>query len=277
MTKEERIKVMRKKKLKRKIRRGAYNVLLYVSEHPVRVAIPLIVAMLALIIHMQLFMNSLEAMEAGQMKAADAEIWQQEEIETERKLTMMDVYGCESLYGVYEYPYNTMSQDWGSDDVKGFYCHDITKKCKAAGGTMPTILQVFTYIVCNHAGVDYEMVFALIEQKSMCRWDAYVENGGSVGLMQVSEKWHADRMERMGVTDLQNPFWNVMVGVDYLKEIQNNLKGKVPEKDLQTYIIATYNHGSNGAEAHLKDAETVETVQRMQQLKEEKQKARETE
>ena len=221
--------------------------------------------MAAMAIHAALFINSLEAREEAQKPVTMG----QKEAE-QKPLTMMDMYGCESLIGVYEYPYNTMSQDWGSDDVKGFYYHEITESCKAAGGTMPTIMQVYTYIICKQAGVDYEMVFALIEKKSMCRWDAYVESGASVGLMQVSEKWHEERMKKLRISNLQNPFNNVRVGVDYLKEIQESIRGSVPDQDLTLWTIAIYNHGRSGAKAHYADGEAMEIVERMNQLKAEK-------
>lgn len=108
MTRKEFMKQKRRKKLKRRIRKIIYNVLLWVSEHPVRAALPIIIVMAALAIHAAVFINSLEAREAEQPPVTMGQK------ETEQKpLTMMDVYGCESLIGVYEYPYNTMSQDWG--------------------------------------------------------------------------------------------------------------------------------------------------------------------
>ena len=37
--------------------------------------------------------------------------------------------------------------------------------------------------------------------------------------MQISEKWHADRMDRLGVTDIYDTVGNIRVGVDYLSEL----------------------------------------------------------
>lgn len=58
---------------------------------------------------------------------------------------------------------------------------------------------------------------AIIERES--GWDPEAVNGDCIGLMQVSEKWHQDRMERLGVTDLTDPYDNILVGVDYLAEL----------------------------------------------------------
>lgn len=182
--------------------------------------------------------------------------WQQTEGTTEqltegtepkRQLTERDVYGCE-LYGVYEYPWSMMSQDWGCDDVEGFYYHEISEECRAAGGSFPVIAQVYTYIVCKNAGVDYEVVFALIEKESSCVWAAKGDGGSSIGLMQVSEKWHSERMERLGCNDLTNPYQNIMVGVDFLAELQDTISDTpCPMAD----VLAAYNYGLSGAKKHL--------------------------
>lgn len=51
---------------------------------------------------------------------------------------MQQEYGCD-IYGQYEYPYNTMSQDWSGDQVEGFYYHEITEECKKAMTFWPRI------------------------------------------------------------------------------------------------------------------------------------------
>lgn len=253
----------------------------FIARHPAMLAMPLIIFLLVLTIQMHEFEK--------QVQAWDQEIRQQQEQIEElydrqdpvEQTDMTDVYGCKSLYGTYDFPWNTMSQDWGSDQVTGFYYHEISEECKAAGGELPTIIQVYTYIVCEQNGVDYEMVFALIEQESRCRWDAEGDNGTSIGLMQVSEKWHMQRMEELGAYDLTNPYQNVLVGVNYLSEIQNDLRGTVSDEDLPYYTLAVYNYGKQGAKANLWDQGVVKytyntkIMDRAQQLKEEKKKAEE--
>ena len=188
-------------------------------------------------------------------------------------------HGCDMI-GVYEYPFNTMSQDWSAEDVNGFYYHEITDECKAAGGTFPVIAQVYTYCICQDYGVDYEMVFALIERESKCIWNAEGNDGETKGYMQIAEKWHEDRMERVGCSDMLNPFQNIRVGVDFLAELQDKLKD-VPEKDRNYYVLAAYNYGMQGARTHLWNKGIVkydyneEIMNRAEQLKEETRKARE--
>lgn len=166
------------------------------------------------------------------------------------KENAMEVYGCESLYGVYEYPWNTMSQDWSCEQVEGFFYHEISDKAKAAGGAFPVIAQVYTYIICRQYEVDYEIVFALIEYESSFRWDASGDGGTSIGLMQIAEKWHRERMERLNCTDLTNPYQNIRVGVDFLAELQTTLA----DSDFKMVdVLAAYNYGISGAKKYLWD------------------------
>ena len=45
------------------------------------------------------------------------------------------------------------------------------------------------------------------------------KNKACKGLMQVNEKCHKDRMERLGVADIYDPYGNVLVAADYLAEL----------------------------------------------------------
>lgn len=160
-------------------------------------------------------------------------------------------YGC-ALYGTYGYPYNTMSQDWGADQVEGFWYHDITEECVRSGGYAPVIIQVYTYIVCEQYGVDYEMVFALIEQESRWKWNVIGDDGASTGLMQIQGRWHQERMERLNSRDLLNPFQNINVGVDFLAELWEEYEGQdIPEDIRWYYVLAAYNMGQTGAQRNL--------------------------
>lgn len=71
--------------------------------------------------------------------------------------------------------------------------------------------------VCEQKDICPELVQAIIETES--NWDPEARNGECVGLMQISEKWHQNRMERLGVEDLTDPYDNILVGVDYLQEL----------------------------------------------------------
>ena len=81
-------------------------------------------------------------------------------------------------------------------------------------------------------GICPELLMAIIEQESSGQ--AYAENGSCKGLMQVSEKWHKDRMKRLGVTDIFDG--NVLVGTDYLAEL-------FAENDDLYWVLMAYNGG----------------------------------
>jgi hypothetical protein len=163
----------------------------------------------------------------------------------------VEVYGC-NLHDVYDYPFNTMSQDWDGDDLEGFRYHEISEESADSGGYFPPVVQIYTFIVCKQYGVDYEMVFALIERESKCVYDAEGDNGNSVGYMQIQEKWHKGRMQRLGVTDLKNPFQNILVGVDILAELQDAVTqaGVEPEM-IMADTLAAYQYGMQGARVNL--------------------------
>ena len=71
--------------------------------------------------------------------------------------------------------------------------------------------------ICEGCGICPELVEAIIERESS--WNPDAVNGSCIGLMQISEGWHQDRMESLGVTDLTDPYDNIDVGVDYLLEL----------------------------------------------------------
>jgi soluble lytic murein transglycosylase-like protein len=66
-------------------------------------------------------------------------------------------------------------------------------------------------------GICPELLMAIIESESSGNPNA--TNGTCKGLMQVSEKWHKDRMERLGVKDIYEPYGNILVATDYLMEL----------------------------------------------------------
>lgn len=72
-------------------------------------------------------------------------------------------------------------------------------------------------ILCEERQICPELIESIIETES--GWNPQARNGDCVGLMQISERWHGERMERLGVTDLLDPYDNILVGVDYLAEL----------------------------------------------------------
>ena len=134
----------------------------------------------------------------------------------------------------FEHPYNTMSADWGAGDAPCFY--NIPDEYAKAGGCFPEVVQVFTYCLCEQDGVSYPMVLALIERESKYKYDAIGDDGSSKGYMQVYQKYHQDRMDRLGCDDLLNPYQNIRVGIDFLAELTEKYED-------ERLVLMYYNRG----------------------------------
>ena len=78
-------------------------------------------------------------------------------------------------------------------------------------------IQAYCVEVGEEYGVCPELLMAMIETESSGNTNSV--NGDCKGLIQVSQKWHYDRMERLGVSDLYDPYGNILVATDYLVEL----------------------------------------------------------
>lgn len=87
-------------------------------------------------------------------------------------------------------------------------------------------------------GIDPAIVVAMAWKESSYNHDAIGDGGDSVGLLQIQEKWHRSRMERLDCTNLLDPYQNVTVGVDYLAENLNRY-GSI-EAALTAYNCGSY-------------------------------------
>lgn len=169
------------------------------------------------------------------------------------------------------YPYSIMSTDWGAEVYEqGFTYYEIPNSYKLEGGMFPEVAQVYLWCICREAGVDYYTALALIERESGYKWDATGDSGASKGLMQIQEKFHLERMGALGVDDLYNPYSNMRVGVNYLKEIQD----KYLASSGAHCVLMVYNMGSSGAkkcwaEGIYSTAYTKQILSRAQEIKQE--------
>lgn len=109
-----------------------------------------------------------------------------------------------------------------------------------------TVEDIIAYT--EEMGAEYnicpELLQAIIERESRNNPDA--SNGDCIGLMQVSEKWHTERMKRLGVTDLYDPYSNILVGTDYLAELWKETSKMGCGDDLY-YVLMRYNMTADSA------------------------------
>ena len=98
--------------------------------------------------------------------------------------------------------------------------------------------QDYLHTACEEAQIPYALALAMIQQETQFR-NMVGDGGDSEGYMQVQRRWHEDRMERLGVEDLMEPFSNFRVGCDFMAE----LLAQYPMED----ALTAYNSGHPGS------------------------------
>ena len=96
-------------------------------------------------------------------------------------------------------------------------CNPVLAKDKPADTWISKTAQRACVDYGNEYGICPELPMSIIESESS--GDPKAKNGTCIGLMQVSSRWHADRMKRLGVKSLYDERGNVHVGIDYLAEL----------------------------------------------------------
>ena len=84
--------------------------------------------------------------------------------------------------------------------------------------------QQLLWQACEETGITYELALAVVWKETTFR-NVVGDGGKSFGYMQVQPKWHQERMDRYGVTDLMDPYSNFLVGCDYLAELADKDRG----------------------------------------------------
>lgn len=137
----------------------------------------------------------------------------------------------------------SMSMDYGGEN-EGFVYYEIPEEYQRTGGYFPIEVQLYTYCLCKQEGVRYALIVAMIERESGYHYDRTGDDGESAGYMQIMQKYHSERMEELSATDLLNPYQNIRVGVDYMKELIERY-GTIQD------ALAVYNYGATGAREKL--------------------------
>lgn len=104
--------------------------------------------------------------------------------------------------------------------------------------------QAYLRAACEESGVTYELALAVIWKETGYQ-NVIGDSGNSVGYMQVQPRWHQERMNRLGVDDLSDPYGNFRVGCDYLAEL---LRKYDTDK-----ALTAYNTGKPGNSAYATD------------------------
>ena len=98
-------------------------------------------------------------------------------------------------------------------------------------------LQLHIIEEADKHGIDPAIVMAMAYTESTYKTDAVGDGGKSMGLLQIQPRWHSARMDKLGCTDLLDPYQNVVVGIDYLCDLLSKY-GDIGE------ALTAYNRGS---------------------------------
>ncbi|MDE6210113.1 MAG: transglycosylase SLT domain-containing protein [Lachnospiraceae bacterium] len=109
---------------------------------------------------------------------------------------------------------------------------------------VPLDKDIQDYIIAKSTehNINPALIFAIIERESNYDCEAVGDGGNSIGLMQINTYWQQDRIERMGIKDLTDPFQNVEIGIDILSELISRYE------DISLMLMA-YNGGPGYADS----------------------------
>ncbi len=118
-------------------------------------------------------------------------------------------------------------------------------------------LQLYIVRLCEEHHIDPAVVMGMAQRESQFEADAIGDGGDALGMWQVQPKWHQDRMDKLAVIDLLDPYQCVTVAVDYLSELLDRYDGDI-EKALTSYNQGSYKGVvSNYAKAVIKNSENI--------------------
>lgn len=104
--------------------------------------------------------------------------------------------------------------------------------------------------ICEEIGpmynLDPEYLVALCLKESNCNPDA--DNGTDKGITQVNPNWHKERMKRLEVTDLKDPYQCVLVSADFIAELRDYALTREDVYGNMLYVFMRYNMTIEGAE-----------------------------
>ena len=109
------------------------------------------------------------------------------------------------------------------------------------GIDVPAEIYEYCYDAGQQFSISPELLVAICYVES--EFNPKAKNGSCLGLMQVSEKWHRNRMKKYGVESLYEERGNVIIATDYLRELFDTYG-----EDNLNYILDTYNGNSHAEE-----------------------------
>lgn len=97
-------------------------------------------------------------------------------------------------------------------------------------------LQIWVFDYCKDKKLNPYLIFAMCEKESQYNANAVGDSGRSLGIMQIQEQWHQERMDKLGCTDLMDARQNMMVGIDILMDLYSKCNDTA-------WVLMAYNGG----------------------------------
>ena len=100
----------------------------------------------------------------------------------------------------------------------------------------------YAFEIGEQEGISPEFIVADMEFES-CGKATAVGRVGEQGLMQLNPKWFKKEMAELGVSDLFDPYTNILVGTRTFKDLFEKYDGEIYQ------VLMYYNAGQNGLKA----------------------------
>lgn len=125
------------------------------------------------------------------------------------------------------------------EEQESFVLYTIPEEYQRTGGTLPADFQEHLQEVCKSYGVEYAVALAMIETESSYKPDAKGK-AGDYGYFQIVEKYHKDRMKKLGISSIDDTKNNATIAIDCLAQY-------IERFESVDKALTAYNHGVTGA------------------------------
>lgn len=121
-------------------------------------------------------------------------------------------------------------------------------------------LQNHIFKLCDsYKNIEPSIIIAMIQTESNYDSSIIGDAGLAFGLMQIHPRWHENRMNELGITDLLDPYQNVKVGIDYLSDL-------ITTGESIEWALMAYNGGPAYANRKAADGEISEYVSKIMRI-----------
>lgn len=110
--------------------------------------------------------------------------------------------------------------------------------------------------ICEYVGKQYNIDPILLQSIVFVESDYKVNcdgTSGDKGLCQIVERFHTERMEKLNIADIYEPYSNILLCADFLTELKSSKYGG----DIY-FVLMAYNMGLSGATKHYEDGKISE-------------------